>query len=456
MDNTALLLYNYLQKALQHQAASLNPAVLPPEFRPLGELLVSLILQIREAELFGQAIANGDLSTNPPGQENAFAAPLVKLQDSLCRMTLQAEQTAKGDYTQHMDFMPEFAAAFNTITAQLQASIENAEIEKQVLLDSIHALDDTSWELEKSNQELKDNLALVRALTDYTNNMIFVYSVDSNQEVHVNRSADWFRKSHPQTADQLIQQLTAKQPHIRQLIEQHSENRQSAEGHQDSVIWNMELRRFDNTQTTFYQVESFLIPWFSLDTAESRNGKRHAVVHIVMDETERKNQQNMIYRLAYIDPLTKLGNRRYAMEKMEHWQQEGISFTLSFIDVDYLKYYNDTFGHEKGDDYLIEISNALQTLEGKVCRVGGDEFFLLQTACQPEEQDRRLEQLRSTLLEGSDSGCPRSFSYASSHIPANSEISLETHIRDADAKMYQYKQKYKIPLKDVLYRDDRM
>lgn len=145
MNNTAQLLYDYLQNILRRpESATLALTDLPPDFRPLGQILIAL-------------------------------------QDSLCRMTKQAVQIANGDYTQRVNFTPGFSESFNAITAQLQSNIVNAEMEKQVLLDSIQALDDTSWELEKSNQELKNNLTLVRALTDYTNNMIFVYAVDTDQ-----------------------------------------------------------------------------------------------------------------------------------------------------------------------------------------------------------------------------------------------------------------------------------
>ena len=81
----------------------------------------------------------------------------------------------------------------------------------------------------------------------------------------------------------------------------------------------------------FYQVESFLIPWFRSDARDSHEAKEQAIVHIVIDETEKQRRQKLIYRFAYVDPLTNLKNRRYAMEKMEQWQQEGIFFTLSFI-----------------------------------------------------------------------------------------------------------------------------
>ena len=206
----------------------------------------------------------------------------------------------------------------------------------------------------------------------------------------------------------------------------------------------------------FYQVESFLIPWFTSDAGNSHDARKQAIVHIVLDETERQRRQNLIYRFAYVDPLTNLKNRRYATEKMEQWLQEGTAFTLSFIDVDYLKYCNDTFGHEEGDSYLIEISKALQTLGGEVCRVGGDEFFLLRTGGAAAEQDQKLERLRQALLGDKSSGHPKCFSYATTLVPAHSSIPLTTYINDTDTKMYQYKQKYKLPLSDVVYKDDRI
>ncbi len=371
---------------------------------------------------------------------------------------------------------------------KLQLKAETVEMENQVLLDNIQAMDEISWSLEQTNQELRNNLALVNALTNYTNNMIFVYSVDTGQEVHTNQSAHLYQKAHAQTAAQLIQQLLDKQPEIQQQIVSRSMQRakpqetepkepdseqqpdqiqglqvsaeldseqQAAEQNQGSLTWNMELDGPDGADI-FYQVESFLIPWFNINADDSQDAKKQAIVHIVIDETERQRRQNLIYRFAYVDPLTGLNNRRYAIEKMTQWLEEGTAFTLSFIDVDYLKYCNDTFGHEQGDAYLIELSERLQTLGGELCRVGGDEFFLLQTGTAPNKQDERLEELRRTILADKSSGHPKSFSYATNLIPVHPDAPLEMYISDTDTKMYQYKQKYKIPLSDVVYKDDRV
>lgn len=408
MEHSLKLLTNYLQDFLeQPKTASLHTEDLSPDFRELGEKVVHLADTVQD------------------------------------------------------------------LTNQLQQKNEALELENQVLLDNIKAMDEISWALEQSNQELRANLNLVNALTDYTHNMIFVYSADTGQEVHINQPVRWFRKSHAQTAAQLAAQLLDKQPEIQQQIGQHRENENPksesleqkietpAEGSEptelnsSSLRWNMALSDSDGIDI-FYQVESFLIPWFHSDEENPQDTKKQAIVHIVIDETDRQRRQNLIYRFAYVDPLTNLKNRRYATEKMEQWLQEGVAFLLSFIDVDYLKYCNDTFGHEQGDSYLIEVSSALQTLGGEVCRVGGDEFFLLQTGLTPEEQDRKLENLRQKLLADKSGGHPKCFSYATTLVPAHSAIPLTAYISDTDTKMYQYKQKYKIPLSDVIYKDDRI
>lgn len=457
MDKAANILLHYIRDLLRHPlTAALDVESLSDDFRPLGTELAGLADHIREAYTFGLSLAAGTLSEAPPCKENILAEPIAKVQDSLLRLTRQAQKVAEGDYDQQVSYPDEFSDIFNTITNQLRSCIETAEMENQVLLDNIKALDDISWELEKSNLELRGNLALVKALTDFTHNMIFVYSLDTGQEIHTNRPAEWFKKANSAMAAQLIPHLLQKQPDISRMMAQQPPTGMLEDEPQSSVTWNMELDSPDGTESIFYQVESFLIPWFDNNFTGYYQAKKKAFVHIVMDETERKKRQNMMYRFVYTDPLTGLNNRRYAMEKMEQWLQEGTAYVFSFIDVDYLKYCNDTFGHEKGDAYLIQVSEALQSLGGEVCRVGGDEFFLFQTGITKEEQDGRLEELRRRLKEDKSSGYPKSFSYATSLIPAYTQIPLEVYISDTDTKMYQYKQTYKAPLQDVVYRDDRL
>jgi diguanylate cyclase (GGDEF)-like protein len=81
-------------------------------------------------------------------------------------------------------------------------------------------------------------------------------------------------------------------------------------------------------------------------------------------------------RLASTDVLTGLPNR-YAFEQAS--LALGPDTGLTFIDLDGLKHYNDTFGHARGDDLLCEFARQLSgrvTARATLHRLGGDEFVV--------------------------------------------------------------------------------
>jgi diguanylate cyclase (GGDEF)-like protein/PAS domain S-box-containing protein len=87
---------------------------------------------------------------------------------------------------------------------------------------------------------------------------------------------------------------------------------------------------------------------------------------------------------AYLDPLTDLGNRRYAEMSLTtsiyQWQTHSIPFGVMFVDIDHFKHFNDTYGHRTGDEVLVmvakSISLSLRTID-IAARWGGDEFLLI-------------------------------------------------------------------------------
>ena len=89
-------------------------------------------------------------------------------------------------------------------------------------------------------------------------------------------------------------------------------------------------------------------------------------------------------KLAFTDPLTGLGNRRYleehatAMIALAKRLENPIS--ILYIDLDYFKKINDTYGHENGDKVLKEFASLLRYISREsdiVCRYGGEEFVIL-------------------------------------------------------------------------------
>lgn len=110
------------------------------------------------------------------------------------------------------------------------------------------------------------------------------------------------------------------------------------------------------------------------------------VAVVVHDLTEIKRAQTEIRHLASHDPLTDLANRRQLSDRLAQLAGEGSirdgdgRVALLYLDVNEFKTVNDTYGHDTGDELLVEIAARLRAAVGSdtlVCRVGGDEFIVV-------------------------------------------------------------------------------
>ncbi len=104
------------------------------------------------------------------------------------------------------------------------------------------------------------------------------------------------------------------------------------------------------------------------------------------------------------DALTGLYNRRFLEESLQREvarsQRRAQSLSVVMLDVDHFKRFNDSYGHEVGDQVLQSVGEYLQTAvrgEDVVCRFGGEEFCLLCPTLKEPELSIRLEQLRQGL-----------------------------------------------------------
>lgn len=102
-----------------------------------------------------------------------------------------------------------------------------------------------------------------------------------------------------------------------------------------------------------------------------------------MSETERETRQTLIEH-ASMDTLTGLHNHRSFYHFLDEYyikaKLSNNNLTLIMIDVDYFKYYNDAYGHQKGDEVLAELARHIeQEAPGDAicCRYGGDEFVVI-------------------------------------------------------------------------------
>lgn len=123
----------------------------------------------------------------------------------------------------------------------------------------------------------------------------------------------------------------------------------------------------------------------------SRNSSS-SVMLCINDVSHRKIAQEQLQYLAMHDSLTGLYNRHYFETLLAKLTQEssqtGLCHGLIYIDLDFFKVINDTFGHPKGDEVLREVSQIIRR-HGRdkdgLCRIGGDEFAVLLRDVKPED-----------------------------------------------------------------------
>ncbi len=102
-----------------------------------------------------------------------------------------------------------------------------------------------------------------------------------------------------------------------------------------------------------------------------------------MSEAELESREKLKIQ-ASVDGMTGLLNHRSFYAYLEECFDEAVknknSLSLIMLDVDFFKYYNDTYGHRKGDEVLIEIARLIKKAveeKGECFRYGGDEFAVL-------------------------------------------------------------------------------
>lgn len=118
-------------------------------------------------------------------------------------------------------------------------------------------------------------------------------------------------------------------------------------------------------------------------------------------ELEEANRR--LAMLATTDGLTGVANRRRFDEMLSvEWERacrEGNSLALMIIDVDHFKLFNDTYGHQQGDECLKSVAGALQSaLQGNgdfLGRYGGEEFVVLLPSTSIDDAATMGERLRA-------------------------------------------------------------
>ncbi|WP_026603131.1 EAL domain-containing response regulator [Methylomonas sp. 11b] len=122
----------------------------------------------------------------------------------------------------------------------------------------------------------------------------------------------------------------------------------------------------------------------SISVVRDDDGQIHHYIGLSADITPLKNHEYDLERIAHFDPLTGIPNRVLLADRLAqalaHTHRAGNHMAVCYLDLDGFKPVNDQYGHEVGDQLLIETSLRIRDClraGDTVARIGGDEFVLL-------------------------------------------------------------------------------
>jgi diguanylate cyclase (GGDEF)-like protein len=170
----------------------------------------------------------------------------------------------------------------------------------------------------------------------------------------------------------------------------------------------------------------------------------YAIYEQVQINRIRKQVAEECYKLAFLDPLTGLFNRRYIerclTNEIARSQRHGSALTLVLFDLDAFKQVNDGYGHSAGDRVLQEFAERLKkaTRGADVAgRYGGDEFLAVLPECTSKGVQPILQRLDNLQAETCGEKLPFYYSAGwTEYVPGES---MDELLKRADLALYANK-----------------
>ena len=391
-------------------SAELDVDELPDDFKELGEGLIYAAEMIAETRDFAMNLSKGNLDTGFPPRSNAIASDLKNLHSSLKHLTWQTTQVAKGDYSQRVSFLGEFADSFNLMIEQLKVRQEKLDAEMDMI--------------KKGADELARSNSLLESIMGMMQEWIVMIDVETGEHLFAN---------HP--AENNLASLNFEKQLYDILFES------AKKLNDDEKMISEEFPLLSDTAVQWFSLILYPLNWYG----------HKAVAAVLVDITTDREEKLELENVAYKDMMTGTYNRHFGMMLLDEWMAKKRQFSIIFVDMDRLKYVNDVFGHNEGDAYIKKVAETLKSFspDVQVSRLGGDEFMLLVPGYEQKRAEEEMEALKAKLgdeelvSEDGSTTYHRSVSFGVVEFDPNCKTSSSDFLALADEKMYEYKKAHR-------------
>ncbi|WP_049773807.1 sensor domain-containing diguanylate cyclase [Halanaerobium hydrogeniformans] len=183
--------------------------------------------------------------------------------------------------------------------------------------------------------------------------------------------------------------------------------------------------------------------WYKIKVYSDEKNHFTTIFSDITDEI--KKEEEKVKYLSFHDEMTDLYNRRYFENELKRLESSRkYPITIVIGDLDRLKTINDSYGHKKGDKFLINAANILKSTartEDIIARIGGDEFAIILPSTSEKEAESFCQRIQNNIKDFNNDHKPVKPLSISLGVAVMSDSSqkLCDVFNEADQKMYANK-----------------